>query len=552
MNKKLKLSTLWVLVTVLLGLVSAWLIGTFFPAQVRLFSLVSLVLMVFVLAAGYAILIRLITNLLPGPIWRRYKKNEFWCNLTVLVCLVFILYVGKILNQDWLPHKLHPVSLLADAGLLMLTIFIGWTLLRPTVKKAFVLIPGTALAVVLLIAVYSILSGNDPRSRRASMKNLESLSYLTWVSTEGSSRDSTLESGVTFHDPEKAFQGLNIYCSRNLPSAFLVDMDGNVLHRWSVTINDDDTWHHVELAKNGDLFVLVKEKVFLRIDWDSNVKWFKTIRVHHDVALAGNGDIWTMVRDDAVVSIHQVPVPIINEKLAVYSPANELKEEINLYDLFGEQLSSGIITRFYRWLLHPANAWALIRNSNEASYILQARTPSDVFHSNTLEIIDRDINDVFRQGNLLICIRNLDLIGVIDRVTNKLVWSWGQGVLERPHHPTLLENGNILMFDNGTVRRYSRVLELDPTANRIVWTYEAEPKEAFFSLSRGGNQRLPNGNTLITHSDSGRAFEVTRDGEVVWEFYNPEIRAEDNQRAAIYRLMRITNPGDYPRLQGLY
>jgi len=115
-----------------------------------------------------------------------------------------------------------------------------------------------------------------------------------------------------------------------------------------------------------------------------------------------------------------------------------------------------------------------------------------------------------------------------------------------------LENGNILMFDNGTVRRYSRVLELDPTANRIVWTYEAEPKEAFFSLSRGGNQRLPNGNTLITDSDSGRAFEVTRDGEVVWEFYNPEIRAEDNQRAAIYRLMRITHPGDYPCLQGLY
>ncbi len=38
-------------------------------------------------------------------------------------------------------------------------------------------------------------------------------------------------------------------------------------------------------------------------------------------------------------------------------------------------------------------------------------------------------------------------------------------------------------------------------------------------------QRLPNGNTLITESSGGRIFEVTRDGEIVWEFFNPR-RAE--------------------------
>ena len=43
----------------------------------------------------------------------------------------------------------------------------------------------------------------------------------------------------------------------------------------------------------------------------------------------------------------------------------------------------------------------------------------------------------------------------------------------------------------------------------------------FYSRSGGGCQRLPNGNTLITSSDDGHAFEVTREGDVVWEFFNP-------------------------------
>ena len=51
-------------------------------------------------------------------------------------------------------------------------------------------------------------------------------------------------------------------------------------------------------------------------------------------------------------------------------------------------------------------------------------------------------------------------------------------------------------------------------------------------------ERLPNGNTLITESDKGRAFEVTHAGEVVWEFWNPVIL--DGKRARIYRLVRHT------------
>jgi hypothetical protein len=34
-------------------------------------------------------------------------------------------------------------------------------------------------------------------------------------------------------------------------------------------------------------------------------------------------------------------------------------------------------------------------------------------------------------------------------------------------------------------------------------------------------QRLPNGNTLVNEGNFGRFFEVSPEGEVVWEYVNP-------------------------------
>jgi len=83
----------------------------------------------------------------------------------------------------------------------------------------------------------------------------------------------------------------------------------------------------------------------------------------------------------------------------------------------------------------------------------------------------------------------------------------------------MLENGNILIFDNGTYRGHSIIREIDPVARESVWEY-ADP-ENFFSPFRAGNQRLSNGNTFICECDAGRLFEVTPEGEVVWDFFNP-------------------------------
>ena len=56
-------------------------------------------------------------------------------------------------------------------------------------------------------------------------------------------------------------------------------------------------------------------------------------------------------------------------------------------------------------------------------------------------------------------------------------------------------------------------------------------------MSKGSNQRLPNGNTLIANSDPGEIFEVTPEGEKVWEFRTPH-QDEQGHRAAIVRATR--------------
>src|SRR5690606_36181070 len=91
----------------------------------------------------------------------------------------------------------------------------------------------------------------------------------------------------------------------------------------------------------------------------------------------------------------------------------------------------------------------------------------------------------------------------------------------------------------------SRVLEIDPATGAVTWSYEGTVKTPFQSDTCGSCQRMPNGNTVITESDHGRAFEVTRDGEIVWEFVSPHRAGERNELiATLFELIRL--PPDFP------
>ncbi len=54
-----------------------------------------------------------------------------------------------------------------------------------------------------------------------------------------------------------------------------------------------------------------------------------------------------------------------------------------------------------------------------------------------------------------------------------------------------------------------------------TWRYAGTEKERFYSSHISGAEQLPGGNMLVCVGESGRVFEVTPDGRIVWDYRNP-------------------------------
>jgi hypothetical protein len=122
---------------------------------------------------------------------------------------------------------------------------------------------------------------------------------------------------------------------------------------------------------------------------------------------------------------------------------------------------------------------------------------------------------LFKPGQVLISLRNLDTLAVLDPKRGSVVWA-ARGPWRRQHDSQFLDNGHLLLFDNLGSTAGSRVLEYDPQTQALPWSYAGENRAPFVSEEGGMGQRLPNGNTLIVNSQGHNLFEVTRSKEVVW------------------------------------
>lgn len=101
--------------------------------------------------------------------------------------------------------------------------------------------------------------------------------------------------------------------------------------------------------------------------------------------------------------------------------------------------------------------------------------------------------------------------------------------------------GNLTVFNNDIPNRdslnYSAVHEIVPPTDEKghyliengkafgpenpVWTYIAPDTVSFFSSFISGAHRMNDGNTFVNEGARGRYFEVTKEGQIVWEYLNP-------------------------------
>ncbi|GEM_PF-694977 len=95
------------------------------------------------------------------------------------------------------------------------------------------------------------------------------------------------------------------------------------------------------------------------------------------------------------------------------------------------------------------------------------------------------------------------------------VFNNGEGRGEQPYSTV---DEILLPMKDGRFQR-PEALPFGPAAP--IWSYAAEDKTSFFSSFVSGAHRLPGGNTLICSGAQSRIFEVTPEGEVVWDYMNP-------------------------------
>lgn len=375
-------------------------------------------------------------------------------------------------------------------------------------------------------------SESQPAAQESPSDRIDQLRALPYVGyVEGSEDDE--RSGVVTFDRERSCPGYNLYSVYRQASAYLIDADGNVVQSWRDP--EGHHWGRCELLPDGDLLVPGADaaddqveavsdtsRYLLRLSWDGEVIWKKKISAHHDVEVTPAGRILTLTIEHRFESKISRQVPVRDNMLTLLSDDGLVLEERSLYKVLD---SNAMIFTFQK--VKPKGRPAV--------------RPADLIHANSVEWMRHrhleDKHGIYGSGNVLVCTRNQDTIAIINWETGKLVWAWGQGELSGPHDATVLESGNILLFDNGLGRDWSRVIELDPLANNIVWEYRAPEPTDFYTTTLGANQRLPNGNTLITSSDQGHVFEVTAEGEIVWEYFAPHFN-EEGERATVVRTDR--------------
>ena len=258
------------------------------------------------------------------------------------------------------------------------------------------------------------------------------------------------------------------------------------------------------------------------MDWNGEVVWRKYMFAHHELTTAPHGRLLTLLVHRRQVPQVDATIETRDDEIAILSADGEVLQTVSVLESWS---TSPTKPKFYRVVPNERGGQVAI----------------ELFHCNSVEWMPHKhligTSPLYGRNNVLACSRHQNRVFMIDMARGTAIWIWGEGELSGPHDAQVVANGNVLVFDNGVEREWSRVVEVDPAAGDIVWEYAAPKRAGFYTKSKGSAQRLANGNTLIANSDHGEVFEVTRAGDVVWRYLVP-IKNERGGRAAVVRAIR--------------
>ncbi len=451
---------------------------------------------------------------------------------------------------------------------------------------------------------------------------------------------------------EGAFDGYTLFAPLNSTAAYLIDMDGEVVHEWEL---DSSPAGGVYLLEDGTLLRCGREDRdphfrgggiggrVQKLAPDGTVVWHYQLanqdqHQHHDIEPLPNGNVlvitWERVPAEDAVMFGRDPEHIGSPGIwpdAIYEIQPTLPEggevvwdwhvwDHVVQDFDANRMEHGSV---------PARPGEL-----DVNFDHRDRPPMTEEERRRQEELEKEMAELGYLGgeeededappnqfhgdwmhtNAVAYLAEYDLIAlsspqlcevlVIDHSTTtseaatdyggrwgkggQILWRWGNprnyGAGDEADQRLFYQHDaswvrgrdgdlRLLVFNNGGGRAdgdYSSVDELvlpfDPERgftresgapfgpSEPAWSYS--DGDGFFSVFISGAQRLPNGNTLICSGAPGRLFEVTRDGELVWDYRNslggdvtPPSHAGGAPKLALFRGTRLSP--DHPGVQVL-
>ncbi|MFZ1431285.1 MAG: arylsulfotransferase family protein [Geminicoccaceae bacterium] len=334
-------------------------------------------------------------------------------------------------------------------------------------------------------------------------------------------------------------------------------LDGRELHRWyapfttiwpdtphlateNTPFNDWDTRiHGALLYRNGDVVFNFDEFGLVRLDRCSRIVWRLAKQTHHSITAADDGHLWIpnikQVHDVSDERFPGMTPPFREDSILEVSPDDgRVLREISLLESF--------YASTYEGALLAGGAPGLARSIDP-----------DPLHTNNVETLPAAMAGafpLFQAGDILVSMRNLNMLAVLDKTTGLIKWS-KTGPWVRQHAGHFLPNGQIALLDNRLAKNVppwapnkpaaaSRIVTVDPLTGHLSVLFEGSEDQPFFTYRMGKLQVLPNGNILVTEPEPGRAFEITPDRKVVWSFIN---RFDEARVAGIEQAIRY--PAEY-------
>ncbi len=362
----------------------------------------------------------------------------------------------------------------------------------------------------------------------------------------------------------QAYTGYTLFSPNNSRYTYLIDMNNQTIKTWTHSVSggysayllEDGSVLRTGNSSNSQLNGGGAAGIVQKYDWNGNLTWqytysSSTYRSHHDIEPMPNGNVLIIAWE---------------VKTAAQAVASGLKKSISIWpDHIIEVKPTSSTTGTIVWEWHAWDHLIQDYDATKLNYGVVAEHPEllDINVGSTMQGDWMHVNGISYNADLdqiVFSSHNLDEFYVIDHSTTTqeaashsggrygkggdILYRWGSPsnyrasgtqVFNVVHCSTWIPEGypggdNILAFNNREGTGSSMVVEIKPPRNEDgsysytsgpylpsspEWTYSAS---GFYSNHLGGCQRLPNGNTLIVQSTSGKMFEVNSLGNVVWTY----------------------------------